>query len=148
MIIKYKILQVYPENHSATVRFYSDHVSEEDLASDLANGRENILRMEDGSPRFCRTDCAVEFPIPMIPAGPELDQYILRWAPVLFIKRIKDIANTYIDTSNSHVPVGVETTMTFTFPEMTALPQMKDPVNEKLTDEEIMDLIKKTASAS
>jgi hypothetical protein len=148
MIIKYRILHVFPENHSATVRFYSDHVSEEDLASDLANGRENILRREDGSPLYCRTDCAVEFPIPMIPDGPELDEHILKFAPAMFIKRMKDIANTSIDTSNSHVPVGVEKTMIYIFPDVRAIPEMKDQINERLTDEEIMDLIKKTATGS
>lgn len=55
MIIKCKILSYDEANHNIIVRYYSDEVSEDDLAN-FFDKSGNIVRKEDNSPLRCKTD--------------------------------------------------------------------------------------------
>lgn len=55
MEIKYKIISVDPSQHSIIVRYYSDLISEDSLATSF-NGDGSIARDENGSPLRCQTD--------------------------------------------------------------------------------------------
>lgn len=95
-MIKYKIIEVNPVEHSIVVRFYSDVITETMLAiqSDDAG---NVLR--------ARTDYSIDLPIPA-PTGVELDQLISLCAPTVWLKAQEDILNPNINTSmNSILPL-------------------------------------------
>lgn len=99
MNIKYKIISVDPSEHTMVVRFYTDLLTEEKLAS---------IRNSDGSPAEvdengnilrCRTDMNIAIWQVPAPTGEELHQYILEHAPVAWFELQEKIANPNIDTS-------------------------------------------------
>lgn len=53
--IKFKIIEVHPDEHSIVVRYYSDTLSEDFLATSI-NQDGTIDRYENGTPKRCRTD--------------------------------------------------------------------------------------------
>jgi hypothetical protein len=75
MIIKYKIIEAYPEEHLIVVRYYTDFLTEEMLASDVL----------DGKIRRCRTDVSLNVPIPT-PDEKGLHEFISSYAPVHFFQ--------------------------------------------------------------
>jgi hypothetical protein len=90
MHIKYKIVEVFPEDHLIVVRFYSDDLTEEKLASQIIDG--NIIR--------CRTDVAITVPIPE-PNQEELDKLIMMNCPISFFEIQEKIKDSKVDTSMS-----------------------------------------------
>jgi len=55
MEVKYKIIDVDPSQHSIVVRYYTDLLSEDSLATSF-NSDGSIARRSDGSPQRCQTD--------------------------------------------------------------------------------------------
>ena len=53
--IKYRVLYVDENNHSMTVRYYTDKVTEDDLAL-IRDDANRIVRGGDGKPVRCMTD--------------------------------------------------------------------------------------------
>lgn len=98
MNIHYKIVEVWPQDHLIVARYWTDNISEEFLNSHP----DNQNRMENGSPLRCRTDVAISLPIPT-PQGQELDDIILKNAPVDFLKTLEYVQNPSIDTSMSSI---------------------------------------------
>lgn len=97
MKVKYRIIEKYPEEHSIVVRFFTETLSEEELAVDKNSG--NVIRRQDGTPARCRTDLNINiFQVPA-PVGEELHNLILNNAPVAFFELQEKIKNPNIDTS-------------------------------------------------
>lgn len=105
MNIKFKILEVNPADHSIVVRYYSDTVTEADLAV-LWGPNGNIIRT--------RTDVNLNIWQVPAPEGDELNEYILKHAPVAFLQLQDQIKNPEIDTSLETIKplIGVEITNT------------------------------------
>ena len=99
MKIYYKILNYSEVNHQIVVRYWSDEVSELDLnvipAGDVAWG-DSLDK--NGNPYNCRTDGALDIPIPM-PPEKELEKFILSNAPLHWLEHLSKIKNPKIDTS-------------------------------------------------
>jgi len=109
-MIKYKIVEVNTNEHSIVVRYYTDIITEEMLATDVL----------DGAIRRCRTDYSIDLPVPA-PTGSALNDFINARAPVEWLKTQEDVLNPNVDTSLSAVTslVGVETPVSIA----TATPQ-------------------------
>lgn len=100
MNIKYKIIEVYPENHSIVVRFYTDLISEESLATQITGGV--VVRG--------RTDYSIDLPRPL-PEGDALAAFISARAPKAWLETQEAILDPAVDTSLTAVMplLGVET---------------------------------------
>ena len=100
MNLKYKIIEVYPEHHSIVVRFYSDAITEQELATQTD---------EQGKVLRGRTDYAFDLPIPA-PTGAALDEFIRARAPSQWLDTMAAVKDPAIDTSLSEAQslIGVE----------------------------------------
>lgn len=138
MNIHYRVVEVWPDNHSIVVRYWTDNVTEEYLRAD-----DN--RKPDGSPWRCRSDVSLTFPIPA-PEGEELDKWIKKNAPVAFLETQEKVLDPYTDTSLSHIAEGisgstsVEELKTIVESEVKANIESSS-ADKPLTDEEIEKLI-------
>lgn len=94
MKIRYKIIEVYPSEHSIVVRFYTDLVTEKMLAVQVNETTGQILRG--------RTDYNINLPIPA-PSGDALDALIVSKAPAEFLALQESVLNPAIDTSLSDI---------------------------------------------
>lgn len=88
MNLKYKIVEVNPASHSIVVRFYTDTLTEDALASQLVDGE--VVR--------CRTDYSIDLPVPA-PQGDALKEFITARAPKEWLKTQEALLNPA--TSNS-----------------------------------------------
>jgi hypothetical protein len=95
MNLHYKIVEVWPSDHLIVVRYWTDVLSEEFLASDSN-------RKEDGTPVRCRSDVSLTLPIPT-PTGKELEDLIVRQAPLEWLKTLEKVQAPEIDTSMSDI---------------------------------------------
>jgi hypothetical protein len=86
--IKYKIVEVWPADHSIVVRYYSESLTESELASQIVD--DQIIR--------CRTDVSITVPIPE-PSEEELDKLIMQNCPLHFFEMKEKIKDPAIDTS-------------------------------------------------
>jgi len=101
MNLKYKIIEVYPEQHSIVVRFYTDIITEEMMAVDVL----------DGVIRRGRTDFNLDLPFPA-PTGDALAEFIVSRAPKDWLATQEAVLNPVLDTSLSSIVglVGQELT--------------------------------------
>lgn len=97
MELKYKIVSIDETEHSAVVRFYTDVVTEEMLATER-DAQGNITRT--------RTDYHINLPHPL-PADDELHDFFLRHAPVQWFHLKEKIADPNVDTSLARLRVKV-----------------------------------------
>ena len=95
MNLHYKIVEVWPSDHLIVVRYWTDVLSEEFLASDSN-------RKEDGTPVRCRSDVSITLPIPA-PTGNELENLIVSQAPLEWLKTLEKVQAPDIDTSMSDI---------------------------------------------
>jgi hypothetical protein len=134
--IHYKIVEVWPNDHMIVVRFWTDDLSEEFLASDSN-------RKEDGTPVRCRSDVALTLPIPA-PKGKELENFIAKQAPLEWFNTLEKIISPDIDTSMDDIMKLKDTTFT-------ADPNKIDSGGSDIvmmTDEEIQRMIDKVTSSN
>jgi hypothetical protein len=99
-MIKYKIIEVNQAEHSIVVRYYTDTVTEESLATDVL----------DGVIRRARTDYSIDLPIPT-PTGADLEAIIMAVAPTKWLTERELLADTSNPVSMDDLValVGVET---------------------------------------
>ncbi len=95
MNINYRIVEIFPEDHNVIVRYWTDKLSEADLASSPELG-------PDGKPVRCRSDVCITVPIPE-PNKEELHKLFLYNAPVNGLEiqeKVKDpeVVTTMINT--------------------------------------------------
>ena len=101
MIIKYKIVSTFPDEHQIMVRFYTDALPESQLVSSW---------MPDGvTPKSYRTDYLITVPFPV---PDDFDGFIMAHCPVGWFDLKEKIADPAVDTSMSFVQVGVEKSVT------------------------------------
>jgi len=117
--MKYKIIEINSVDHSIVVRFYTNKITEADLAVDV-DDKGSILR--------CRTDFNIDLPVPP-PTGDALEKFILRRAPRDWLKVREDVADPMVDTSLAHLLplLGVEQTGSI--------------ANDPLTVEVVVDMV-------
>jgi len=128
MNLHYKIVEVWPSDHLIVVRYWTDVLSEEFLASDSN-------RKEDGTPVRCRSDVAITLPIPT-PTGKELEELIVRNAPLEWLKTLEKVQAPEVDTSMSDILKLKDEKFT------ADASKILNPV-ETLTDEQIQEMIDK-----
>ena len=143
MNIHYKIVELWPDDHLVVVRYWTDNISELELASD-----DN--RKEDGTPVRCRSDVSINLPVPMPTDPDEIDKLIKVAGPVGWLKMLEDVKNPNVDTSLSSLIglVGVVKSTTKeeiaaitqenidvrTIPEVETAPELSDDDIQKLID--------------
>ena len=127
MEVKAKIVSVDQANHSVVVRYYTDILTEDKLATsfkpekyqpDPENAPDDwltrtvIARSEDGAPLCCRTDRAVDVVEVPAPTGQALLDYITKRNPPNreWLELMEKVSDPAVDTSMSGVDeiVGVE----------------------------------------
>lgn len=109
MKIKYKIIQINPADHGIVVRFYTDTISEEDLAVRNPDTGEIILD-DDGNIGSCRTDYSITLWDAPALAGEALEEMILRHAPVQWFELQNKVADASVDTSLSGISLNTVVT--------------------------------------
>lgn len=133
MNIKFKVLEVNPNEHSIVVRYYTDKLTEELLDVNRAETQ----KRKDGSPLRCRTDYNVNIPVPA-PEGDDLLVYLSRNAPTQWFELQENILDPNVDTSLKHAFSLLEK-------EHNAIETKIIPQETlSLTEKEILDLIEKT----
>ena len=133
MNIYYKIVEVWPQDHLIVVRYFTDTITENELAS--APGTK-----PDGTPVRCRTDVSISIPIPE-PTEEELKKIILFNCPVEFFKTQEKLKDPEIDTSMSSYQSQLNVVKTTTLEEIDALKIPPESTPQDLTEEEINQLI-------
>jgi|TARA_R110000824_G_scaffold8157_2_gene36971 hypothetical protein len=113
MDIKYKIIKVTPADHGIVVRFYSDTVSEEDLAiRDPATGE--ITLDADGNIESCRTDFSITLWATPTLTGEALEEKIWSHAPTQWLELLGKVSDASVDTSLSGITLNTVSTKTHT----------------------------------
>jgi len=135
MNLHYKIVEVWPSDHLIVVRYWTDILSEEFLASD-----EN--RREDGTPVRCRTDVSLTLAIPA-PVGEDLEKIIVGSAPIDWLKTLEKVQMPEVDTSMDSILNIKDQQFTVVGAEKKIASD--DSVN-LLTDEEIEEIIQKVTT--
>jgi hypothetical protein len=132
MNLHYKIVEVWPNDHLIVVRYWTNNLSEESLAGDSN-------RKEDGTPVRCRSDVAITLPIPA-PTGKDLEELIVRQAPLEWLKTLEKVQAPEIDTSMSEILKIKDNVNTV---DVNEKPKQIDGT---LRDEEIQEMINKITS--
>ena len=99
MAVKMKVVSYDANEHSLVVRYFTDKLSEDDLA--VKDGYGNIKRREDGSPFSCRTDYNVTINEVPLPTGSQLTDRLLKLCPppYEFLELHEKIKDPKVDTS-------------------------------------------------
>ena len=100
MNIYYRIVRVDPGSHGIVVRYFTDKVTEMDLANSL-NPDESVILNADGYPVSTRTDVMMSIYDTPAPSNEELEKRIMMNAPVDWLKLQEDIIDPDIDTKMS-----------------------------------------------
>ena len=133
MEVKYRIIDVDPNQHSIIVRYYTNVLTEDSLAISF-NSDGSIARRADGSPQRCQTDYHINvWKTETPPTEEEIQKIANDSAPYDWFKLKHDIMDPNIDTSLSNVSslVGKE------------FVAVKSVVEEKTTEENIENEIQK-----
>jgi hypothetical protein len=131
MNLHYKIVEVWPQDHLVVIRYWTDVLSEEFLAS-------NDIRKEDGTPERCRSDVSITLPIPA-PEGAELEKLLISYAPLDWLKTMEKIQAPEIDTSMGGIMELKDASFTVDISKM-------ETQFDTMTDEEIQEMIDKITS--
>jgi hypothetical protein len=138
MKIHYKIVEVWPDSHSIVVRYWTDLISEEFLASD-------DQRNEQGSPIRCRSDVSITLPVPT-PEGAELEKIILSNAPRDWLNLLQLVNDPNVDTDLNSIQSLIGVTNTKTIEDVQQ--NTTSAPTDVLSDEEIQKMIEKLSSQS
>ena len=124
MNIHYRILKVDQAAHGLVVRYFTDEVTELDLANSF-NEDGSIKLNADGYPLSTRTDVLMSIYDTPTPSQEEIEKRIMLNAPVDWLKLQEDIKNPDIDTKMNTIKNLTGETKAFTSFE---LRDMKDSV--------------------
>lgn len=130
MEIKYRIIEVFDNDHQIMVRYYTDKFSEDNLMA-VPNKHAN------GMPVRCRTDIPITLPIPE-PNETDLTKLILSYCPTSFFEKLEMLENPSVNTSMtlSKSKIGVEYTAT--------IEQVQESVTPtQLSDADVQELLNK-----
>jgi hypothetical protein len=108
MEVKYRIILVDPSEHSIVVRYFTDKVTEEMLATEFDANNKPVLT-EEGFPTRCRTDYHINiFQVPS-PSEEEIVKIIDYNAPYDWLNMQEQIKDPEVDTSLSNVTSMINT---------------------------------------
>jgi hypothetical protein len=102
MNIHYRIIKVDPASHGIVVRYFTDKVTEMNLANSLNPDGSAILNA-DGYPVSTRTDVMVNIYDTPAPSNEEIEKRVMMSAPVEWLKLQEDIKDPGIDTKMTEV---------------------------------------------
>ena len=113
MNIHYRIIRVDPAAHGIVVRYFTDKVTEMDLANSL-NPDGSVILNADGYPVSTRTDVMLNIYDTPAPSNEEIEKRIMLNAPVDWLKLQEDIKDPNVDTklSNARNLTGDEKAVT------------------------------------
>lgn len=97
MNIQYRIIKVDPAAHGIVIRYFTDKVTEMDLANSL-NPDGSVILNADGYPLSTRTDIMMSIYDTPAPSNEELEKRIMLNAPVDWLKLQEDIKDPNVDT--------------------------------------------------
>lgn len=104
--VKFKIIDIDTSQHSIIVRYFSDILTEDDLATSFIydeNNHGTIQRRPDGSPVRCQTDYNISIWKTPTPDVKEILKIAENNAPHDWFKLKHDILSDTIDTSMANV---------------------------------------------
>jgi|688.fasta_scaffold00037_72 hypothetical protein len=97
MKINYRVLNIDEAQHSIVVRYWTDKITEEMLASEYeSNGKIRLSR--HGWPTRCVTDYNLTFYENNIPTEEEVDFFIKKNAPVNWLKLREEVLDPQVKT--------------------------------------------------
>lgn len=97
MKINYRVLHVDEKQHSMVVRYWTDTISEDMLATEFEpNGK--IRKTKYGYPTRCVTDYSLTFYDNLYPTDEEVSHYIMHNAPVNWLKLKEEVLDPNIKT--------------------------------------------------
>jgi len=102
MNIHYRIIKVDPAAHGIVVRYFTDKVTETDLANSL-NPDGSVILNADGYPVTTRTDVMMSIFDTPAPSNEEIEKRIMMNAPVEWLKLQEDIKDPGVDTKLSEL---------------------------------------------
>jgi hypothetical protein len=97
MNIHYRIVRVDSGSHGIVVRYFTDKVTEMDLANSF-NEDDTVKLNADGYPVSTRTDVLMSIYDTPAPSNEELEKRIMLNAPVDWLKLQEDIIDPNVDT--------------------------------------------------
>ena len=134
MEVKYRIIDVDPNQHSIIVRYYTNVLTEDSLAISF-NSDGSIARRADGSPQRCQTDYHINvWKTETPPTEEEIQKIANDSAPYDWFKLKQDIMDPNIDTSLSNASSLVGKEFAAVKPVV---------IQDKVTDENIENEIQK-----
>ena len=120
MNIHYRIVRVDPAAHGIVIRYFTDNVTEIDLANSF-NEDGTVKLNADGYPVSTRTDILMSiYDIPA-PSQEEIERRIMLSAPVDWLKLQEDIKDPNVDTKMKDIRKLTGETKAFTSEQLTAL---------------------------
>lgn len=138
MEVKYRIIDVDPNQHSIVVRYYTNVLSEDSLATSF-NTDGSISRGLDGSPLRCQTDYNINiWKTETPPTVDDIKKIANDSAPYDWFKLKHDILDPNVDTSLS----AVSSLLNQEFVAQKPIPII-DIIEEKTTEENIESEIQK-----
>ena len=102
MNIHYRILKIDPAAHGIAVRYYTDLVTEMDLANSF-NEDGSVKLNADGYPLSTRTDIMMSIYETPTPSQEEIEKRIMLSAPVDWLKLQEDIKDPGVNTKMSGI---------------------------------------------
>lgn len=146
MEIKFKIIELHPDQHSMVVRYWTNLISQDELATSVSydsNGNKVIDRREDGSPARCQTDVNINIWQVPAPESNVIIQIANNAAPYDWFALKHAVADPTIDTGLSNVAAVMNTEYIAQRPviQVPAAEQQQQQNTETLTEEEITALI-------
>ena len=117
MNIHYRIVKVDPAAHGIVIRYFTDKVTEMDLANSY-NEDGSIKLNADGYPLSTRTDIMMSIYETPTPTQEEIEKRIMLSAPVEWLKLQEDIKDPDVDTKMSDVRNIIGDSKSFTTEEL------------------------------
>jgi hypothetical protein len=141
MNIHYRIVKVDPGAHGIVIRFFTDKVTEMDLANSFSEDGSIILNA-DGYPLSTRTDVLMSIYDTPAPSQEEIERRIMLCAPVDWLKLQEDIKDPDIDTKMNEARNLVGDSKAFTSDDILKLKKTDDDDNKLMSrDQRAYDTI-------
>jgi len=113
MNIQYRIIKIDPESHGVVIRYFTDKLTEMDLASSF-NEDGSVKLNADGYPVATRTDVLMTLYDTPTPSTEDVEKRIMINAPVDWLKIHEEIKDPNIDTKMRNLRDLVGDTKAFT----------------------------------
>ena len=136
MNIHYRIIKVDPAAHGIVVRYFTDKVTEMDLANSL-NADGSAILNADGYPVSTRTDVMMSIYDTPAPSNDEIEKRIMLNAPVDWLKLQEDIKDPDINTRLSEARNLTGESKSITLDELIDMKKIADDADKEERSVEI-----------